>query len=169
MDAQRGRGKSPRSIQGEQQDAAGTLYASPDQVTAYLRQVSEGVATCRQRGRHLYPPTRRRSRITFHGYNTRTKCLIHRKQCTSCGLVERVEEWRVSAGDDDIVTECELIDAYPDYSLRGPDGEKYLADEGTGRMTPKMVQNVIMSECMVGAGLADLIRQAREIQALADA
>lgn len=158
----------PRSIQGEQQDRAATTYASREQVTAYLARVSEGVAACRQRGRHLYPPTRRRARITFHGYNTRTRHLLHRKVCTSCGLVERVEEWKVQA-EGDVVTSCELVNAYPDYSLRGPDGEKYLGDEGTGRMTPKMIQNIIVTECMVGAALSALVQEAREIQALADA
>jgi hypothetical protein len=151
-----------KSIQGERQAAeADGRYMEDADVERYVDSQSPGVVTCRERGRHD-PPTIRETGLHFvdvseYGLH------IRRVRCRSCQLVDIIEEWDVRHRNG-VVTRAERVSARPDYSVRGPNGEKYLAPQGHGKMTPKMVKNAVGTGQLKGQSFKEIRKEIRSAQ-----
>lgn len=153
----------PKSIQGEQQEReAVALYATEAEVEHYVEAQSPGVVTCRERGRHDYPSARETG-MHFTDIDRETGFYVRRERCRSCGLVDRVELWDVRHKGDRIL-KCEFVSAKPDYSPRGPEGERYQAPAGNGRMKPRQVRNVVATGVLKGQSFTDLRKEIRRAQ-----
>ena len=145
------------SIQSQQQGkaSAGRAPADRSQIAQYLTTASDEVVECRERARHMFPATRRH-RMTFTGM-TDNGLFILRKRCGCCGLVDRVEFWEITevkrrrGVTDDV--ECRMVFALNDYSVRGPNGEKYQNDPGQGRMPTSVLRQVLAAEALRATGL----------------
>jgi hypothetical protein len=148
----------PKSIQGEQQETAAPLYAEDTEVEKYVDTQSPGVVTCRERNRHDYPSIREAG-LHFSGVDLTTGLHIRRVRCQSCNLVENVELWDIRHKGDTI-TRAERVSARPDYGLRGPNGERYLAPEGHGRMLPKQVRNAVATGQLKGLSFKEIRKAA---------
>lgn len=154
-----------KSIQGERQEEARQLtWMDMAEVDQYVTKASPEVLECRERGRHVYPSIRETFR--FSGV-TKEGLMIRRVTCKVCHLVGREEEWDVRHHRGK-VTNCELVSARPDYSPRGPHGEKYLGPSGHGRMTNKMVRNTIGTQALHDQSFKELRRAALEAQQTLD-
>jgi hypothetical protein len=151
----------PKSIPGEQQEETAAQYMNEVEVEKYVGSASPGVVTCRERGRHDYP-TIREAGLHFVDVNE-YGLHIRRVRCRSCNLVDNVEEWDVLHRNG-VVTRAERVSATPDYSVRGPNGERYLGPSGHGRMTPKMVKNTVATGELKGHSFKDIRREIREAQ-----
>jgi hypothetical protein len=149
---------APKSIQGEEQEAYAPLYAEDVEVEKYVDAQSPGVITCRERNRHDYPSIREAG-LHFSGVNLTTGFHIRRVRCQSCNLVENVELWDLRHKGDTI-TRAERVSARPDYTLRGPNGERYLAPEGHGRMLPKQVRNAVATGQLKGLSFKEIRKAA---------
>ena len=157
------------SIQGEHLREVG-LNSGPvkmddEDVAEYLEGVGPEVVDCRERGRHDIPTTNEVD-VVFTGV-TSDGLFIRKLKCKSCGLAQRIELWegrRVRRGRR-MVTQFGLVSSRPDYSLRGPNGERYLAPAGWGRMSAKQVRNAVVSKRM---GDADLTALRKQLQQAAD-
>lgn len=152
----------PKSIQGEQQERADTFYATEAEVERYVDDQDPGVITCRERGRHDYPGSRETG-MHFVDLDRETGFYVRRVRCRSCDLVDRVELWDVRHKGDNI-TRCEFVSARPDYSVRGPGGERYQVPAGTGRMKPKQVRGVVATGMLKGQSFTDLRKEIRRAQ-----
>lgn len=146
-------GKSePASIQGEQQQASATLWATDDEVDAYVRRVAAGVLRCRARSRHLFDPVdedgMRFVRVTREGL------LVRVVPCESCEKVNRVELWDVRHKGDK-VTRAELVTASLGYK-----DPSYLSPPGTGRMRPQQIRNAIASMQLGGTSYRAVLKAA---------
>lgn len=149
---------NPKSIQGEQQAGQiAMVLMGDDDVDAYVNSVSDAVIACRERGRHLYPPMRSTglvfTEITDDGL------FVRRLECMCCHLVDRVEFWEVRGSGKN--RRYVPVYARPDYK-RGPNGERYLAKSGNGRMTAKMVRSAIASQILQGTTPSTLMKQIKE-------
>lgn len=141
-----------KSIQGFTQDAIDdAVFMSDGDVDAYLREASDAILVCRERGRHLYPSTRdagvRFTAITDEGL------LVRQVWCTSCGLAERREFWETRGRGTSL--RYFPVDSKTVYH-QGAHGERYLAPTGQGRMTPKMVRGALVSQALSGQSLASV-------------
>lgn len=150
-----------RSIQGEALDAAATRAPirrmDDDAVATYMAGCSDGVAACRERARHLYPPIRARrgQSVTGPAFSgvTSDGLLESRTLCESCGLVYRVELWRVRKVKGHL--RFELVATRPAYRKPLNEGdEQYLAPPGLGRMTPKQARQALMGQAFDSLGLS---------------
>jgi hypothetical protein len=83
----------PASIQGEQQAThARHQVASQDYVDRYAREVSEGLAICRERFRHRYPPMP--ARKPFDDHPTVSYLLVrYTEPCLDCGCAIQVQRF----------------------------------------------------------------------------
>jgi hypothetical protein len=147
-----------RSIQGENERPKVTRAEEVD-VLEYMDSASDGVAACRERGRHLYAPTRGSERVftdfTDEGY------LVSRKPCTSCNLVYRLEYWHaIRRGARTIL---EFISARPDYK-KGPDGEMYTLKPGHGKITPRQARAALVQKEVGNKTPAQLKKEAMAIR-----
>lgn len=129
------------------------LRMDDDDVEEYVAGQSDEVNRCRARGRHLYDA--QESRAPIFSDITPEGLWVRKLRCECCGLVGRVESWeskRVGKSG----RRWKFVSARPDYSLRGPKGEKYLADPGHGRMAPRQVKGAVVSNLMHGQNITQL-------------
>jgi hypothetical protein len=142
------------SIQGEyEQVTVDAMFASDEDVAAYVETASPGVRACRERGRHLFAPTQVTGMV-FVGVDE-AGLLIRRVDCDSCGMVERVELWDVRHHRGK-VTRAVLVSAKPAYK-----DPAYLNKAGKGRMTPKQVRNALATIELGGLDFRQLLKAAR--------
>lgn len=152
---------SGRSIQGEQQAGQMALtFMDQGDVDEYVDKVAESVLACRERGRHLYPPMKTAG-LVFTGV-TDDGLLIRRLECMCCHLVDRVEYWETRGTGKN--RRYRPVAARPDYKT-GPNGERYLAKAGKGRMTAKMVRESIATSVLAGTTPTQLIKEIKEREA----
>jgi hypothetical protein len=87
------RPNAPRSIQGEALNARrDQYYADRGFVDQYARECSDGVAICRERFRHRYPPIPKRQ--PFDNDTSPTGYLIRRTDpCLDCGCAYQVQRY----------------------------------------------------------------------------
>lgn len=133
-----------RSLQGEQQDRR-FLYADRGFVSGYVRRVSDGILTCRQRYRHRYPPLSR-TKIHFDGI-TPTGYLTRRSSpCLDCGCAIQVElfESFVERGEVRVEWHASRIE-YIENEL----GETY-PTQGHGMVRPRDVKSEIVTMAIIG-------------------
>ena len=146
----------PSSIQGEQQQEAGWVRASDDDVDLYVDRVSDEVLACRERGRHLFP-TIRQAGIHFTGVDD-DGLLIRRLTCTCCELAVKVEKWEGFRGAGRR-TRFRRVVSTLEYRT-GPDGQTYLAPSGRGHMTPRQIGDSVASKALAGNTLTALRKAA---------
>lgn len=155
----------PKSIQGEQQEAAQTDVYTADQadVEEWVDTHSPNVVSCRERNRHDYPTVSeevaKEGTLHFIGVDAETGLHIRHVVGESCQLVGRFELWDIRHKGDR-VTSTERVSAKPDYSLRGPNGERYLLKPGHGRMQPKQVRNAVATGALKGVSFTALRKAA---------
>lgn len=147
----------PKSIQGEQQERQDTIFADQADVEKWVDSHDPNVVDCRERNRHTYPSIREAGRH-FDGVDVETGFHIRRLRCKSCKLVGVIELWDVRHRGD-TVTRMEKVSSKPDYSYRGPNGEKYLSKTGRGRMKPKQVRDVVATNLFRGMSYTELRKE----------
>ncbi|WP_344411694.1 hypothetical protein [Pseudonocardia ailaonensis] len=146
------------SIQGEQQEQenAGWVKASEDDVDLYVDGVSDEVLACRERGRHLFP-TIRQAGIHFSEVDDEG-LFIRRLACTCCLLAQRVERWEgVRRGGRTRFARVASSLVY----LTGLNGEVYLAPAGRGHMTARQIGDSVASKALAGQTLTALRKAAK--------
>jgi hypothetical protein len=143
-----------RSIQGEQQEDAGYIRASDEDVDLYVDRVSDEVLACRERGRHLFP-TIRQAGIHFTEVDDEG-LFLRRLVCTCCDLAVRVERWEGVRRRGQ--TRFHRVASTLEYR-NGPNGEIYLAPSGRGHMTPRQIGDSVASKALAGQTLASLRKQ----------
>jgi hypothetical protein len=140
-------GSTPLSTQGEQQQARDTFqFADQTFVDQLARNASDGIALCRQRYRHNYPPLPR-SGMHFEGV-TPNGYLIRRVECLDCGCgiqVQRWEAYTVGTGrDQDIrVRPHSTVTEYQENEQ----GETY-PTLGHGMVRPRDFRDAIASSAL---------------------
>ena len=161
----------PLSLQGEQQQARQTHWASPDQTDRYVRdqangdQADEDVLICRERNRHRYPPLRR-NHMRFVGPPTPEGFMIRWVQCLDCARVPRTEEWDIRSKRGGAVNYAELVRFTPDYGWAARHGLRpYLLKSGHGRIRTKDVRNTLGLIAVEGLNIKDLRKEALANQA----
>lgn len=144
------------SIQGEQQQERDQTYLRMDQdlVEEIVADLPEECAECRA-GHHRFAVIRPRDGIVFAGRSA-SGMPLQRLRCLGCNLVDKVIVWSTNDG-----IRWNPERTYLDYSVRGPNGEKYLLDQkGQGRMAPRQVQSALMSQGLQGLTLAAILKAA---------
>lgn len=128
-----------------------------DDVDEYVYSASYEVVECRME-RHNFRAARRNGPI-FTGV-TEDGLLIWRMRCGGCGLVQRIELWgpKTVRGK----TRWEPVATYVDYSLRGANGERYLAPAGHGRMAPRQVREAVVTKALAGKSVRTVRKMAKE-------
>lgn len=150
------------SIQGEQQQEAGWVRASDEDVDQYVDRVSDEVLACRERGRHLFP-TIRQAGINFSGVDD-DGLFVRRLTCTCCALAVKVEKWEgVRRGRQ---VRFQRVASHLEYRI-GVDGQSYLAPSGRGHMTPRQIADSVASKALQGQSLAALRKAAQRAGATA--
>lgn len=150
-------GTSALSIQGEQQqDAAGYVKASDEDVDLYVDGVSDEVVACRERGRHLFP-TIRQAGIHFAEVDD-DGLFLRRLTCTCCELAVRVEKWEGARRGGR--TRFGRVTSTLEYKT-GTKGEVYLAPAGRGHMTPRQIGDSVASKALAGQSLTELRKAAK--------
>jgi hypothetical protein len=153
-------GRAGLSIQGEQQQDAGYVRASEEDVDLYVDGVSDEVIMCRERGRHLFP-TIRQAGIHFSEVDEEG-LFIRRLTCTCCQLAVRVERWEgVRRGGR---TRFARVTSGLVYQT-GPKGEMYLAPSGRGHMTPRQIGDSVASKALAGESITALRKSIAKAQA----
>lgn len=148
-----GTNRTLKSIQGFNQDAIDdAVFMSDGDVDAYLRDASDKILACRERGRHLYPTLKDAGGVRFTAI-TDEGLLVRQVWCQSCGLAERREFWETRGRSPNL--RYFPVDSTTVYH-QGLKGEKYLAPAGQGRMTPKMVRSALVSQALSGQSLASV-------------
>jgi len=165
-----------KSIQGEQQAARGqAMWATDAAVDEWTEHAPPEVVACRERGRHLYAPTRglQFSAITPEGW------YVRRAPCEACRIrldddepwpapatgmprVVRVELWDVKHHRDKI-TRCVLVDAKPEYLDR-----TYLGTRGQGRMKPRQIRASSATAELSGGSVTALRKTIKETERAAE-
>jgi hypothetical protein len=131
------------SIQGEQQQDAGRVRASEEDVDHYVDRVSDEVLACRERGRHLFPAIRE-SGISFTEVD-RDGLFVRRLTCTCCELAVKVEKWEGARRGRRV--RFQRVAAHLEYR-RGAEGQTYLAPSGRGHMTPRQIADSVASKAL---------------------
>lgn len=148
------------SIQGEQEIEKWGPKVDPrmsdDAAQEYVARHSAEVAKCRARGRHLFEKERFQSPI-FVDRTPEGLWVRKTMDCECCNLVGRKEFWE--RGRDKM---WRLVAAEPDYTKRGPNGEKYLADPGNGRMAPRQAMSAITTNQLHQFTLTELGAQVKQ-------
>lgn len=143
------------SIQGEQQQEAGRVRASDEDVDLYVDRVSDEVLACRERGRHLFP-TIRQAGIHFTDVD-RDGLFVRRLICNCCELAVKVEKWEgIKRGRR---VRFQRVASHLEYRT-GADGQTYLAPSGRGHMTPRQIADSVASKALQGQSLAALRKAA---------
>jgi hypothetical protein len=167
---------SPASIQGEQQAARGqAMFASDAAVDDWTAHAPAEVIVCRERGRHLYAPTRgiSFSAITPEGWYVRRvpceACRIRTEDdepwpapATGMPRVVRVELWDVKHHRDKI-TRCSLVKAQPEYL-----DQAYLGAPGHGRMKPRQIRASSATAELAGQSVTTLRKVIKEAERTAE-
>lgn len=143
------------SIQGEQQQEAGYVKASDEDVDLYVDRVSDEVLACRERGRHLFP-TIRQAGIYFSEVDS-DGLFVRRLTCTCCELAVKVEKWEGARQRGR--TRFHRVASHLEYRT-GRDGQTYLSPTGRGRMTPRQIGDSVASKALAGQSLAALRKAA---------
>lgn len=142
------------SIQGEAQHDAGTLFASPEDVDQYVDQATDGIRACREAGRHPFPGVARVRGAIFSAI-TEDGLLVRELVCPQCRCAVRVELWE-SYGRGK-AARVRFLSASVTYRP-GPDGERYPAPPGRGRITQRAVKESIATAALAGASITELKR-----------
>ena len=151
------KGGEPLSIQGERQQRAAIRWAGEKTVERWVTEHSPGVVACRERNRHDPPTIAETGGLHFEGIDY-LGFHLRRTRCKSCKLVDIVEQWDV-AHRGNVITKAVRVGSTPDYSVRGPNGEKYLGPKGEGRMRPKDVRSAIGTGYLKGMSYRDLRKE----------
>jgi hypothetical protein len=147
------------------------MWADDAAVDAWTAEAPPEVVTCRERGRHLYAPTRglNFSTITPEGW------YVRRVPCEACRIREpddapwpapatgmprvvRVELWDVKHHRDKI-TRCTLVKAQPEYL-----DQAYLGKPGFGRMRPRQIRGASATAELAGQSVTQLRRAIKEAE-----
>lgn len=147
------------SIQGEQQFAREeTLWATEEEIRAWLNEAHPGWIICKERVRHGYTRAQRGERLHFTGKTKPRQgqdggYYVRRVLCPDCQAVEIVEWWMFvpKRGTKNKIGEARMIHSYPNYI-----DKNYLAIPGTGRMKTSTLREIIVMETMVGMDLRDI-------------
>jgi hypothetical protein len=150
---------TPLSIQGEQEQEAGSVRASEDDVDRYVDNAPDEVLACRERGRHLYPSIRQAG-IEFTGVDT-NGLFLRKVVCTCCGLAVRVERWEATRRGRNM--RYQRVAADLEYRI-GPDGQTYEAPPGRGRMTSGQIANSVASQALKGQSVSELRQAAKRAE-----
>jgi hypothetical protein len=142
------------SIQGEQQQA-GWIRASDEDVDLYVDRVSDEVLACRERGRHLFPAIGQAG-IYFTGVDS-DGLFVRRLTCTCCALAVKVEKWEGTRRGGR--TRFQRVASHLEYRT-GPDGQSYLAPSGRGHMTARQIGDSVASKALQGQSLTALRKAA---------
>lgn len=144
---------SERSIQGEQQRVREeTLWATDEEIRAWLEAAHPGWIICKERVRHGYTRAKRGERLHFTGKTARDY-YVRRVLCPDCQAVEMVEHWMFvpKRGTKNKIGEARMVHSYPNYV-----DLNYLAVAGTGRMRTTTLREIIVMETMVGVDLREI-------------
>jgi hypothetical protein len=143
----------PLSKQGEQQQVVeDTLWASDEEIRAWLEAAHPGWVICKERVRHGYTRAKRGDRLHFTG-KTKRGLYVRRVLCPDCKAVEMVEMWDFvpKKGTKNMIGEARLALSYPNYV-----DKNYLAVPGTGRMKTQRLRELIVVEAMTGMDLREI-------------
>lgn len=140
------------SIQGEQQRDYGVSRADQDDVDAYVDGVSAAVLGCRQRGHRFPPPTPNGEPLWFA--MDRQGVLYRRVLCQDCRLVMRVEQYVFEGRGKN--KRVKPVGQTQYVYLEGPDGERYAAPRGHGRMTRRQVTESVLSKSLSGLSITEV-------------
>jgi hypothetical protein len=156
----------PRSIQREQQQVVeDTLWATEEEIRAWLEAAHPGWIICKERVRHGYTRAKRGERLHFQGKTNPTKTrpsyYVRRVVCPDCQACELVEWWVFTPkkGTKNMIGEARMIHSYPNYI-----DKNYLAVPGTGRMKTSTLREIIVMETMVGTDLREIEDEIAEYQ-----
>jgi hypothetical protein len=146
------------SIQGEQQRVREeTLWATDDEIRAWLEAAHPGWVICKERTRHGYTRAKRGERLHFTSKTKETpnrpSYYVRRVLCPDCQAVEIVEWWVFipKKGTRNKIGDARMVHSYPNYI-----DKNYLAVAGTGRMRTTTLREIIVMETMVGIDLREI-------------
>lgn len=137
-----------RSIQGEQTERAETVWLTPMEVDQYVDDQDDDVLECRMSMRHDFPKPRRGQSPPFTGVSPEGM-LVARMLCRRCKMAVRVEQWQGERRGNE--TRYYVHSRHLEY-VKNPEGKTYSAKTG-GRMTPRQIEESVMTAAVKGAGL----------------
>jgi hypothetical protein len=140
------------SIQGEALADEAALFASPQDVDKYVDQATDGIRACREAGRHPFPGVARVRGAIFSAV-TENGLLVRELGCPQCRCAVRVELWE-SYGRGK-AARVRFLSASVTYRT-GPDGERYPAPPGRGRITQRAVKESIATAALDGTSITEL-------------
>lgn len=138
------------------QQAADDRFASPAEVSAWVKTATSAAKKCRLRRRHIYPTVEDRGALTFIG-NDDDGFFIHAPiDCEVCPYAYCDERWRAIPIGRGRAT-FELVSAKTAYRL-GPDGEEY-TNTGHGRITTNALRTEVATANMSTMTLKQIEKQ----------
>ena len=151
-----------RSIQGEQQDDQLVLFASIEDVDTYVDAATPGIKACREAGRHSFPGIALARGAVFTAV-TDDGLLVRELVCPSCECAVRFEFWE-SYGRG-AKARVRFVSAELRYR-EGPNGERYPAPPGRGRITQRAVKESLATASLAGASVTELKRKLPRLEAV---
>lgn len=132
-------------------------------VENYVNKATPGTLECRAGGRHAFPNRVRRAlqhTLSFTGYNEHLRLFEIREDCESCQCAYRIVYYE-NVGTKKNPHFKRVGSSAPRYK-KGPNGEIYTADPGLGRISPRQVDSILVTQAMSGKTLSQITREARE-------
>lgn len=149
----------PVSIQGEHQLALDPdLFADQADVDDFVGKLPDSLLICRERGRHDFPTMREVGSIQL--ITNADGELIREDVCRTCQCAVRVEVWEGFRRNRQV--RYRKVGRSRTYYRAGPNGEKYPAPPGHGRMTPRQIQEAIATQLLAGVSPSTLKKVARK-------
>lgn len=141
------------SISGERQLKNAHLSMDQGDVDQYVANATDSIVECRESG-HRFQSVR--SGVVFTGVDD-DGMLIRRLPCTRCACVERLEHWMPYRQGRQTRYRCEHKTL---VYKEGPNGERYVAPSGHGRMTRQQLRDSLMTNALNGHTLSEIRKDA---------
>lgn len=149
----------PVSIQGEHQIALDpAVFADQADVDEFVGKLPDALLICRERGRHDFPTMREVGSIQLKVNEDGE--LVREDVCRTCQCAVRVEIWEGFRRGRQV--RYHKVGQSRTYYRVGPNGEKYPAPPGHGRMTPRQVQEAIATQLLKGVTPSALKKASRK-------
>jgi len=145
------------------QHEAETKFADAATVDAYINSIPDEWLECRE-GRHDYPTVAQNRRRVPDLYARDGQLVTAPVDCRRCGMAYREFVYEiVGRGKNARLTKKKGAGGTK-YHLHklGPNGESYLAEKGSGRITSLMIHEALMTEAMGGMTAAQIRKRAEE-------
>lgn len=139
------------SIVGEQQ--AQPTEMDQGDVDQYVSNATDAIVQCRESG-HRFNSVR--NGVVFTGVDG-DGMLIRELPCTQCECVKRVEHWMPYKQGRQTRYRCEHRTLV--YGT-GPNGERYIAPAGHGRMTRQQIRDSLMTNALNSFTLSEIRKAA---------